>query len=106
MNVISWEQQFKINKMDVNTYIVVVSWEQRTTMVKQIVEKFGDYILLFDNTALVKTTSRSSEIRDTLRQILTDDAQIYICKLDRGSAWSNLDVSNISIKAFYRNEQE
>lgn len=92
--------------MDVNTYIVVVSLEQRTTMVKQIVEKFGDYILLFDNTILVKTTSRSSEIRDALRQVLTDDAQIYVSKLDRGSAWSNLDVSNISIKAFYRNEQE
>lgn len=92
--------------MDVNTYIVVVSLEQRTTMVKQIVEKFGDYILLFDNTVLVKTTSRSSEIRDALRQVLTDDAQIYVSKLDRGSAWSNLDVSNISIKAFYRNEQE
>ena len=75
-------------------------------MVKQIVEKFGDYILLFDNTVLVKTASRSSEIRDALRQALTDDAQIYVSKLDRGSAWSNLDVSSISIKAFYRNEQE
>lgn len=92
--------------MEANTYIVVVSWEQRTTMVKQIVEKFGDYILLFDNTVLVKTASRSSEIRDALRQALTDDAQIYVSKLDRGSAWSKLDVSSISIKAFYRNEQE
>lgn len=92
--------------MEVKTYIVVVSWEQRTTAVKQIIERFGDYILLFDNTALVKTASRSSEIRDALRQALTDDAQIYVSKLDRGSAWSNLDVSSISIKAFYRNEQE
>ena len=92
--------------MEVNTYIVVVSWEQSTTTVKQIMERFGDYILLFDNTALVKTASRSSEIRDALKQALTDDTQIYVCKLDRGSAWSNLDVSNISIKAFYRNGQE
>ena len=44
--------------MEVKTYIVVVSWEQRTTAVKQIIERFGDYILLFDNTALVKTASR------------------------------------------------
>lgn len=92
--------------MEVNTYIVVVSWEQRTTAVKHIIEWFGDYILLFDNTALVKTASRSSEIRDALRQVLTDDAQIYVSKLDRGSAWSKLDVSSILIKAFYRNEQE
>ncbi len=92
--------------MEVNTYIVVVSWEQRTTTVKQIIERFGDYILLFDNTALIKTASRSSEIRDALRQALTDDAQIYVSKLDRGSAWSKLDVSSISLKAFYRNEQE
>ena len=92
--------------MEVNTYIIVVSWEQSTTTVKQIIARLGDYILLFDNTALVKTESRSSEIRDALKQALTDDAQIYVCKLERGSAWSNLDISNISIKAFYRNEQE
>lgn len=90
--------------MEINTYIVVVSWEQNTTIVKQVVEKIGDYILLFDNTILVNTESRSSEIRDALKQVLTDNAQIYVCKLDRGSAWSNVNVPNISIKAFYRNE--
>lgn len=91
--------------MEVNTYIVVVSWEQITATVKQIVARFGDHILLFDNTFLVNTEFRSPEIRDALKQALPDDAQIYVCKLDRGSAWSNVDVSNISIKAFYRNEQ-
>ena len=90
--------------MEVNTYIVVVSWEQITTTVKQVVANFGDYILLFDNTILVNTEYRSSEIRDALKRALADDAQIYVCKLDRGSAWSNVEVSNISIKAFYRNE--
>ena len=90
--------------MEINTYIVVVSWEQNTTIVKQVIEKIGDYILLFDNTILVNTESRSSEIRDALKQVLTDIAQIYVCKLDRGSAWSNVNVPNISIKAFYRNE--
>ena len=90
--------------MEVNTYIVVVSWEQDTTIVKQVIEKIGDYILLFDNTILVNTEFRSSEIRDTLKQVLTDNAQIYVCKLDRGSAWSNVNVPNISTKAFYRNE--
>ena len=90
--------------MEINTYIVVVSWEQNTTIVKQVIEKIGDYILLFDNTILVNTESRSSEIRDALKQVLTDNAQIYVCKLDRGSAWSNVNVHNISIKAFYRNE--
>ena len=90
--------------MEVNTYIVVVSWEQNTTIVKQIIERIGDYILLFDNTILVNTDFRSSEIRDALKQALTDNAQIYVCKLDRGSAWSNVNVPNISIKAFYRNE--
>lgn len=89
--------------MEINTYIVVVSWEQNTTIVKQVIEKIGDYILLFDNTILVNTESRSSEIRDALKQVLTDNAQIYVCKLDRGSAWSNVNVPNISIKAFYRN---
>ncbi len=90
--------------MEVNTYIVVVSWEQITTTVKQVVANFGDYILLFDNAILVNTEYRSSEIRDALKRALADDAQIYVCKLDRGSAWSNVEVSNISIKAFYRNE--
>lgn len=90
--------------MEINTYIVVVSWEQNTTIVKQVIEKIGDYILLFDNTILVNTESRSSEIRDALKRVLTDNAQIYVCKLDRGSAWSNVNVPNISIKAFYRNE--
>ena len=90
--------------MEINTYIVVVSWEQNTTIVKQVIEKIGDYILLFDNTILVNTESRSSEIRDALKQARTDNAQIYVCKLDRGSAWSNVNVPNISIKAFYRNE--
>lgn len=90
--------------MEVNTYIVVVSWEQITTIVKQVVANFGDYILLFDNAILVNTEYRSSEIRDALKRALADDAQIYVCKLDRGSAWSNVEVSNISIKAFYRNE--
>ena len=90
--------------MEINTYIVVVSWEQNTTIVKQVIDKIGDYILLFDNTILVNTESRSSEIRDALKQVLTDNAQIYVCKLDRGSAWSNENVPNISIKAFYRNE--
>ena len=90
--------------MEVNTYIVVVSWEQITTTVKQVVANFGDYILLFDNAILVNSKYRSSEIRDALKRALADDAQIYVCKLDRGSAWSNVEVSNISIKAFYRNE--
>ena len=90
--------------MEVNTYIVVVSWEQITTTVKQVVANFGDYILLFDNAILVNTEYRSSEIRDALKRALADDAQIYVCKLDRGSAWSNVEVSNISIKTFYRNE--
>lgn len=92
--------------MEVNTYIVVVSWEQEMRTVNNVVAEFGDCIFLFDNTALVKTEFRSSDIRDALKQALTDDAQIYVSKLERGSAWSNLDVSNISIKAFYRNEQE
>lgn len=92
--------------MKVNTYIVVVSWNQSTTFVKQIIERFGDYILLFDNTILVKTRFRPSDIRDALKQALTDDAQIYVCKIDWGSAWSNIDISNVSIKSFYRNEQE
>ena len=87
--------------MEVNTYIVVVSWEQITTTVKQVVANFGDYILLFDNAILVNTEYRSSEIRDALKRALADDAQIYVCKLDRGSAWSNVEASNISIKAFY-----
>ena len=93
-------------KMEVNTYIVVVSWEQSTTIVKQTVAEYGDCLLLFDDVVLVKTEFRSSEIRDALKQVLTDDAQIYISKIERGSAWSNLDVSNISIKVFYINEQE
>lgn len=92
--------------MKVNTYIVVVSWNQSTTFVKQIIERFGDYVILFDNTFLVKTQFRSSNIRDSLKEVLTDDAQIYVCKIDRGSAWSNIDISNVSIKSFYRNEQE
>ena len=65
--------------MEVNTYIVVVSWEQITTTVKQVVANFGDYILLFDNAILVNTEYRSSEIRDALKRALADDAQIYVC---------------------------
>lgn len=92
--------------MEVNIYIIVVSWEQSTTTMKHVIARFGEHILLFDNAALVKTEFRPSEIRDALKQALTEDAQIYVCKLDRGSAWSSLDVSNMSIKEFYRNEQE
>lgn len=86
------------------SYIVVTSWRNNTAVIKEAVSKFGDVIVLFENVILVNTTSRAIELRDALKKVLPGESQIYISKLSRGSAWSNVEVSNVSIKAFYRYE--
>ena len=85
-----------------STYIVVVSWLSDTDLLKSLLSKMGESVYLF----LLNTSWKASEIRNRLKSYLSDDASIYVSKLVRGSAWSNVEASNVSIKLLYQDGKE
>lgn len=89
-----------------STYIVVVSWVSDTDLLKSLLLKMGESVYLFDNAFLLNTSWKASEIRNRLKSYLSDDASIYVSKLVRGSAWSNVEASNVSIKSLYQDGKE
>lgn len=88
------------------TYIVVVSWASDTDLLKSLLSKMGESVYLFDNAFLLNTSWKASEIRNRLKSYLSDDTSIYVSKLVRGSAWSNVEASNVSIKSLYQDGKE
>lgn len=88
------------------TYIVVVSWVSDTDLLKSLLSKMGENVYLFDNAFLLNTSWKASEIRNRLKSYLSDDTSIYVSKLVRGSAWSNVEASNVSIKSLYQDGKE
>jgi hypothetical protein len=89
-----------------STYIVVVSWVSDTDLLKSLLSKMGESVYLFDNAFLLNTSWKASEIRNRLKSYLSDDTSIYVSKLVRGSAWSNVEASNVSIKSLYQDGKE
>lgn len=89
-----------------STYIVVVSWVSDTDLLKSLLSKMGENVYLFDNAFLLNTSWKASEIRNRLKSYLSDDTSIYVSKLVRGSAWSNVEASNVSIKSLYQDGKE
>lgn len=89
-----------------STYIVVVSWVSDTDLLKSLLSKIGESVYLFDNAFLLNTSWKASEIRNRLKSYLSDDTSIYVSKLVRGSAWSNVEASNVSIKSLYQDGKE
>lgn len=89
-----------------STYIVVVSWASDTDLLKSLLSKMGESVYLFDNAFLLNTSWKASEIRNRLKSYLSDDTSIYVSKLVRGSAWSNVEASNVSIKSLYQDGKE
>lgn len=84
------------------TFIVSVAWNVDTNTLKDIVGRLGESIHLFDNTFLLNTDLKSTDVRDTILSYMQpNDFCIYVSKLSRGSAWNNLTVSNVSIKSLY-----
>lgn len=89
-----------------STYIIVVSWVSDTDLLKSLLSKMGESVYLFDNAFLLNTSWKASEIRNRLKSYLSDDTSIYVSKLVRGSAWSNVEASNVSIKSLYQDGKE
>lgn len=89
-----------------STYIVVVSWVSDTDLLKSLLSKIGESVYLFDNAFLLNTSWKASEVRNRLKSYLSDDTSIYVSKLVRGSAWSNVEASNVSIKSLYQDGKE
>lgn len=89
-----------------STYIVVVSFASDTDLLKSLLSKMGESVYLFDNAFLLNTSWKASEIRNRLKSYLSDDTSIYVSKLVRGSAWSNVEASNVSIKSLYQDGKE
>lgn len=89
----------KIKKM--KTYIVVVSWVSDTDLLRSALSDVGEYVYLFDNVFLLKSSWKPTEIRNRLKNNFPINTSIFISKLVRGAAWSNVEASNMSIKAMY-----
>ena len=89
-----------------NTYIVVVSWISNTDLIESVLSETGKCIYLFDNVFLLSTSWIPTEIRSCLKNNLSTNTSIYISKLARGSAWSNVEASNVSIKSLYQDGKE
>lgn len=89
------------------TYIVSVSWIADNDDVREFINSYGESVYLFDNTFLLNSEMKSVDIRDSLRDCIDDeDISIYVSRLSRGSAWTNLKSSNLAIKALYNNGEE
>lgn len=89
-----------------NTYIVVVSWISDTDLIESVLSEIGECVYLFDNVFLLNSSWIPSEIRSRLKNDLSTNTSIYISKLARGSAWSNVEASNVSIKSLYQDGKE
>ena len=83
------------------TYIVVVSWVSDTDLLRSALSDVGEYVYLFDNVFLLKSSWKPTEIRNRLKNNFPINTSIFISKLVRGAAWSNVEASNMSIKAMY-----
>lgn len=94
----------KIKKM--KTYIVVVSWVSDTDLLRSALYDVGEYVYLFDNVFLLKSSWKPTEIRNRLKNNFPINTSIFISKLVRGAAWSNVEASNMSIKAMYQDGKE
>lgn len=94
----------KIKKM--KTYIVVVSWVSDTDLLRSALSDVGEYVYLFDNVFLLKSSWKPTEIRNRLKNNFPINTSIFISKLVRGAAWSNVEASNMSIKAMYQDGKE
>lgn len=99
-----WMEIRKIKKM--NTYIVVVSWVSDTDLLRSALSDVGDCVYLFDNVFLLKSSWKPTEIRNRLKNNFPINTSIFISKLVRGAAWSNVEVPNISIKTMYQDGKE
>lgn len=97
--------KYNISK-EMNTYIVVVSWISDTDLIKSVMSEIGESIYLFDNVFLLNSSWIPTEIRSRLKNDLSTNTSIFISKLARGSAWSNVEASNVSIKSLYQNGKE
>ena len=98
-------EQDNISK-EMNTYIVVVSWISDTDLIKSVMSEIGESIYLFDNVFLLNSSWIPTEIRSRLKNDLSTNTSIFISKLARGSAWSNVEASNVSIKSLYQDGKE
>lgn len=98
-------EQDNIRK-EMNTYIVVASWISDTDLIKSVMSEIGESIYLFDNVFLLNSSWIPTEIRSRLKNDLSTNTSIYISKLARGSAWSNVEASNVSIKSLYQDGKE
>lgn len=99
-----WMEIRKIKKM--NTYIVVVSWVSDTDLLRSALFDVGDCVYLFDNVFLLKSSWKPTEIRNRLKNNFPINTSIFISKLVRGAAWSNVEAPNISIKTMYQDGKE
>ncbi len=88
------------------TYIVVVSWVSDTDLLRSALSDVGEYVYLFDNVFLLKSSWKPTEIRNRLKNNFPINTSIFISKLVRGAAWSNVEASNMSIKAMYQDGKE
>lgn len=89
-----------------NTYIAIVEQKYDKIDIIHALHSLGDIVELFDNVFLINTRYSSTEIRDELDDSLVGEPKIYVCKLAKGSAWRNLEVSSSVIKDFYCNEED
>jgi len=88
------------------TNIIILSWSSDTDFLKKSIASLGCYEYLFDNVYLLNSDMRSSDIRDFLKSRLPESTSIYVSKLSKGSAWFNVEASNLSIKALYNDGEE
>lgn len=88
------------------TYIAIVEEKYDKQEVIHALHSLGDIVELFDNAFLIKTRYSATDIRDEVEDSLEGNPKIYVCKLARGSAWRNLEVSSTSIKDIYSNEED
>lgn len=88
------------------TYITIVEEKYDKQDVIHALHSLGDIVELFDNAFLIKTRYSATDIRDEVEDSLEGNPKIYVCKLSRGSAWRNLEVSSTSIRDIYSNEED
>lgn len=79
--------------------------EQSMSFCQEQLNKVGDTAPLTDNCFLVRSNLRTTDLRDFIKDNISP-ARIFVTKVARGAAWSNVMVPNPLIKEWYSSNAE
>lgn len=85
-----------------NLYLVILQLaeEVQFSACQEELRCIGEIAVLMDNGFLIRTTMKSTEVRDYIKEHINMQ-RCFVTKVNHGAAWSNVLVPNSIIKEWY-----